>query len=183
MPAITPKSPLSGRAMGVLLRDDGIVPPIRPTCQNVFAGFAQSIHASDTTLLCMGLFSIFWSGVRTTSAQPCRCRSPAPPAHPDDPEGRRAEPDQSAQRMPLPHQVSVRVRSLPDGGAGAPVDRGQSVGGVSSRSAAGRAGPAACPSCRRSRVLRAANARMIGALYLDGARCGDVLARFERHSC
>ena len=33
--------------MGVLLRDDGIVHPIRPTCQNVFAGFAQSIHASD----------------------------------------------------------------------------------------------------------------------------------------
>src|SRR6266702_7759844 len=33
--------------MGVLLRDDGIVPLICPTCQNVFAGFAQSIHASD----------------------------------------------------------------------------------------------------------------------------------------
>jgi cytochrome c len=47
LPAIAPKSPLSGRAMGVLLRDDGILPPIRPTCQNVFAGFAQSIHASD----------------------------------------------------------------------------------------------------------------------------------------
>src|SRR5712675_439074 len=29
------------------LRDDGIVPLICPTCQNVFAGFAQSIHASD----------------------------------------------------------------------------------------------------------------------------------------
>jgi len=28
------------------LRDDGIVPLICPTCQNVFAGFAQSIHAS-----------------------------------------------------------------------------------------------------------------------------------------
>jgi hypothetical protein len=28
-------------------RDDGIVPLICPTCQNVFAGFAQSIHASD----------------------------------------------------------------------------------------------------------------------------------------
>src|SRR5712671_3836559 len=29
------------------LRDDGIVPLICPTCQNVFAGFAQGIHASD----------------------------------------------------------------------------------------------------------------------------------------
>src|SRR6266481_1805667 len=28
-------------------RDDGIVPLICPTCQNVFAGIAQSIHASD----------------------------------------------------------------------------------------------------------------------------------------
>ena len=27
--------------------DDGIVPLICPTCQNVFAGIAQSIHASD----------------------------------------------------------------------------------------------------------------------------------------
>ena len=47
LPAIAPKSPLSDRAMGVLSRDDGIVPLICPTCQNVFAGFAQSIHASD----------------------------------------------------------------------------------------------------------------------------------------
>jgi hypothetical protein len=59
LPAVAPKSPLSGTAMGVLLRDDGIVPLICPTCQNVFAGFAQSIHASDHLLLCMGLFSIF----------------------------------------------------------------------------------------------------------------------------
>jgi hypothetical protein len=29
------------------LRDDGIVPLICPTCQNVFVGFAQGIHASD----------------------------------------------------------------------------------------------------------------------------------------
>ena len=28
-------------------RDDGIVPLICPTCQNVFAGIAQSIDASD----------------------------------------------------------------------------------------------------------------------------------------
>jgi hypothetical protein len=30
-----------------------------PDVSNVFVGFAQSIHASDTRLLCMGLFSIF----------------------------------------------------------------------------------------------------------------------------
>jgi len=29
------------------LRDDGTVPLICPTCQNVFAGFAQGIDASD----------------------------------------------------------------------------------------------------------------------------------------
>src|SRR5882757_11277857 len=29
------------------LRDDGTVPLICPTCQNVFAGIAQGIHASD----------------------------------------------------------------------------------------------------------------------------------------
>ena len=35
--------------MGVLqkLRDGGIVPLFCPTCQNVFAGIAQSIRASD----------------------------------------------------------------------------------------------------------------------------------------
>ncbi len=60
--------------------------------------------------------------------------------HPDDPEGRRAEPDQSAQRMPFPHPMSIRVRSLPDRGAGASIDRRRSVRGVSSRSTAGRAG-------------------------------------------
>src|SRR6266481_1172308 len=48
LPAIAPKGPLSGRAMAFCkLRDDGIVPLICPTCQNVFAGFAQGIHASD----------------------------------------------------------------------------------------------------------------------------------------
>jgi hypothetical protein len=60
LPAIAPKSPLLSRAMGVLqLRDDTVVPLICPTCQNVFAGIAQSIHAGDHLLLCMGLFSIF----------------------------------------------------------------------------------------------------------------------------
>jgi hypothetical protein len=39
--------------------DDGVVPPICPTCQTVFAG---SLKASAALLLCMGLFSIFWLG-------------------------------------------------------------------------------------------------------------------------
>jgi hypothetical protein len=43
------------------------VPLICPTCQNVFAGFAQSIHAATTTLLCMGLFSIFRLEARAAS--------------------------------------------------------------------------------------------------------------------
>ncbi len=59
---------------------------------------------------------------------------------PDDPEGRRAEPDRSAQRMPFPHPLPVRVRSLPDGGAGASVDRRRPARGVSSRGTAGTAG-------------------------------------------
>ena len=33
---------------------------------------------------------------------------------PDHPQGRRAEPDQSAERLPLPHPLPLRVRSLPD---------------------------------------------------------------------
>ena len=49
-------------------------------------------------------------------------------SQPDHPEGRRAEPDQSAQRLPLPHPVSLRVRSLPDRRAGTSVDR-RSVNG------------------------------------------------------
>ena len=53
---IAPKSPLLGRAIGVLLCDDGLVPLICPTCQV----FAQSASVPATTmLLCMGLFSIF----------------------------------------------------------------------------------------------------------------------------
>jgi len=47
---------------------------------------------------------------------------------PDHPEGRRAEPDQSTQRMPISHEMSLRVRSLPDRGAGASIaGEGQSV--------------------------------------------------------
>jgi hypothetical protein len=40
-------------------RDDGIVPLICPTCQNILAESPKSIHAGDHSLLCMGLFSIF----------------------------------------------------------------------------------------------------------------------------
>jgi hypothetical protein len=39
------------------LRDDGMVPLICPTCQNVFAGKASM--PATPLLLCMGLFSIF----------------------------------------------------------------------------------------------------------------------------
>jgi hypothetical protein len=54
------EDPVVGTAMSICkLRDDAIVPLICPTCQNVFAGIAESIHAGDTMLLCMGLFSIF----------------------------------------------------------------------------------------------------------------------------
>jgi hypothetical protein len=41
------------------LRDDGIVPLICPTCQNVFMG---KVPRQRPMLLCMGLFSIFWLG-------------------------------------------------------------------------------------------------------------------------
>ena len=43
------------------------------------------------------------------------------PAH--HPEGRRAEPDQSAEGMPLPHPLPLCLRPLPDGGAAAAPDR------------------------------------------------------------
>jgi hypothetical protein len=41
------------------LRDDGIVPLICPTCQNVFAASLKAFMPAITMLLCMGLFSIF----------------------------------------------------------------------------------------------------------------------------
>ncbi len=49
LPAIALEEPVVGQGHGRFckLRDDAIVPLICPTCQNVFAGFAQSIHASD----------------------------------------------------------------------------------------------------------------------------------------
>ena len=56
-----PQMPLSRRATSICrLRDDAIVPVICPTCQNVFAG--RSKPPAPARYLCMGLFSIFWSG-------------------------------------------------------------------------------------------------------------------------
>ena len=45
----------------------------------------------------------------------------------DHPQGRRAEPEQSAQRLPLPHPLPLCVRSLPDRGAGVAAARGWPV--------------------------------------------------------
>ena len=50
------------------LRDDGIVPLICPTCQNVFAGSLKASIPATTMLLCMGLFSIFYLGAGIASA-------------------------------------------------------------------------------------------------------------------
>ena len=52
----------SGRSIGLVakelgLRDDGMLPLICPTCQNVCAGKASM--PATPLLLCMGLFSIF----------------------------------------------------------------------------------------------------------------------------
>src|SRR6266852_7715061 len=74
LPAIAPNSPLSGRAMGVLLRDDGIVPLICPTCQNVFAGFAQGIHASDHHATLHGVVFDILVGSESRVG-PCGCLS------------------------------------------------------------------------------------------------------------
>ena len=52
------------------------------------------------------------------SAVPVPDPDPGDPAPADHPAGRRAEPDQSAGRMPLSHALSVRVRPLPDRIAG-----------------------------------------------------------------
>ena len=59
--AIAPKRPLLARAMAFYkLRDDGIVPVICPTCQNVFARSLKASMPATAMLLCMGLFSIFY---------------------------------------------------------------------------------------------------------------------------
>ena len=67
------------------------------------------------------------------------------------PDRRRAEPDQPAERLPVPHALPVRVRSLPGGGAdAAPGGRGPRVG-VPPGSRAGRTGGAdggLKPPCR-----------------------------------
>ena len=58
----------------------------------------------------------------------------------DHPDRRRAEPDQPAERLPVPYALPVRVRSLPGGGAAVAVGgRGARVG-VSPGSCAGRPG-------------------------------------------
>ena len=54
------------------------------------------------------------------------------------PEGRRAEPDQSADGLPLPHPLPLRVRPLPRRGAAAAAGCGGPYGGLpSARGAAG----------------------------------------------
>jgi hypothetical protein len=47
--------------------DDARVPLICPTCQSVFPG--RSASAGDPRLLCMGLFSMFWSPPTPMSPQ------------------------------------------------------------------------------------------------------------------
>jgi len=60
LPAIAPTRPLSGRAMGVLqIARRWTNAADLPDVSKCFCGIAQSIPASDTVLLCMGLFSIF----------------------------------------------------------------------------------------------------------------------------
>ena len=64
----------------------------------------------------------------------------APAHHPDR---GCAEPDQSAQRLPIPHALSVRVRPVPNGGArAASGGRGGASVGVPPGTCAGRAGRA-----------------------------------------
>jgi hypothetical protein len=60
LPAVAPKNPLSDRAMGVLqiARRWNSAADL-PDVSKCFRGIARSILASDTMLLCMGLFSIF----------------------------------------------------------------------------------------------------------------------------
>ncbi len=62
------------------------------------------------------------------------------PAH--HPEGRRAEPDQPAQGLPLPHPLPLRLRPLPRGGARTADERET---GISS--------PVTCTICRRREIL------------------------------
>ena len=69
LPAIAPKRPLSGRAMGVLqiARWWNSAPDL-PDVSKCFS--QDSLKASmptTTMLLCMGLFSIFWLGASTAS--------------------------------------------------------------------------------------------------------------------
>jgi len=54
--------------------DDGIVPLICPTCQNVFAGIAQSIHASDRQATLHGVVFDILVGSESRVG-PCGCLS------------------------------------------------------------------------------------------------------------
>jgi hypothetical protein len=56
------------------LRDAGIVPLICPTCQNVFVGIAQSIHASDRHATLHGV--VFDILVGSESRRPLRLSFP-----------------------------------------------------------------------------------------------------------
>ena len=67
----------------------------------------------------------------------------------DHPQGRRAEPEQSAQRLPLPHPLPLCVRSLQDRGAGIAADRGRPVRRLPSQRSAGGAEPDGA-RCRRA---------------------------------
>jgi hypothetical protein len=60
LPAIAPKNPLLSRAMGVYkLRDDGIVPLICPTCQNVFADRSKHPCQRPPCYFAWGCFRYF----------------------------------------------------------------------------------------------------------------------------
>ena len=60
LPAIAPRTRCrAGPWAFCKLRDDGIVPLICPSSQNVFAGSLKASMPAATMLLCMGLFSIF----------------------------------------------------------------------------------------------------------------------------
>ena len=56
------------------LRDDGIVPLFCPTCQNVFAGIAQGIHASDHQATLHGVVFDILVGSESRVG-PCGCLS------------------------------------------------------------------------------------------------------------
>src|SRR6195256_3313972 len=88
----------AGRWASCKLRDDGIVPLICPTCQNVFAGFAQSIHASDRHATLHGVVFDILVGSQSRVG-PCGClsRHEHVEVHPVDPLDR--QPDMTADDL------------------------------------------------------------------------------------